>query len=109
MAPKKPAAKSTTALAPFQEKLAQYAKKTVATVAAVGGGTFISFKGGVITFEGAGVDCTVRNMSDGGAALDVASGTMLPAHFRLSIKTDGFVARCRMIWNDGCRVGIAFD
>ena len=44
-----------------------------------------------------------------GAALDVASGTMLPAHFRLSIKTDGFVARCRMIWNDGCRVGIAFD
>jgi len=67
------------------------------------------FKGGVITFEGAGVDCTVRNMSNGGAALDVAGGTMLPAHFRLSIKTDGFVARCRMIWNDGCRVGIAFD
>lgn len=52
MAPKKPAAKSTTALAPFQEKLAQYAKKTVATVAAVGGGTFISFKGGVITVGG---------------------------------------------------------
>ena len=67
------------------------------------------FKGGVITFEGAGVDCTVRNMSNGGAALDVAGGTMLPAHFRLSIKTVGFVARCRMIWNDGCRVGIAFD
>lgn len=30
------------------------------------------FKGGVITFNGAGVDCTVRNISNRGAALDVA-------------------------------------
>lgn len=52
MAPKtKPAAK-TTALAPFQERLAQYAKKTVATVAAVSGGTFVSLKGGILSVAG---------------------------------------------------------
>ena len=67
------------------------------------------FKGGVITFDGAGVDCTVRNMSDGGAALDLARGTLLPQRFRLAIKADDFIARCRLVWSDGRRVGITFD
>lgn len=67
------------------------------------------FKGGVIIFDGTGIDCTVRNLSDGGAALDVANGAAIPPRFRLSIRADDFVARCRMIWNDGRRVGIAFD
>ena len=67
------------------------------------------FKGGIIMFDGTGVDCTVRNMSDGGAALDVTRGTLLPPRFRLSIKADDFMARCRVVWNDGRRVGIAFD
>lgn len=67
------------------------------------------FKGGVITFNGAGVDCTVRNMSNRGAALDVANAAMIPARFSLAIKADDFVVRCHMIWNNGQRVGIAFD
>lgn len=67
------------------------------------------FKGGVISFDGSGIDCTVRNMSDGGAALDVANGVMIPPRFRLAIKADDFTSRCRMIWNNGRRVGIAFE
>ncbi len=67
------------------------------------------FKGGVITFNGAGVDCTVRNISTRGAALDVANAAMIPPRFNLAIKADDFIARCRMVWNNGQRVGIAFD
>jgi len=67
------------------------------------------FKGGVITFNGAGVDCTVRNISKRGAALDVANAAMIPARFSLAIKADDFIVRCRMVWNNGQRVGIAFD
>jgi hypothetical protein len=67
------------------------------------------FKAGVITFDGAGIACTVRNMSNRGAALDIANAAMIPPRFRLAIKTDDFIARCRVIWNNGQRVGIAFD
>ena len=67
------------------------------------------FKGGVIMLDGGGVDCTVRNMSDGGAALDIATGTLLQQRFRLAIKADDFIAHCRLVWSDGRRVGVAFD
>lgn len=67
------------------------------------------FKGGVITFGGAGVDCIVRNMSGTGAALDVANVAAIPPTFRLAIKADDFMARCRVVWNSGRRYGIAFD
>jgi len=67
------------------------------------------FKGAVITFGGTGIDCTVRNMSNGGAAVDVANAAMVPRTFRLAIKTDDFIARCRVIWNNGQRMGVAFD
>lgn len=67
------------------------------------------FKGGVITFDGAGIDCTVRNLSDNGAALDVAKAAAIPPTFRLAIQADDFMARCRVVWNSGRRYGIAFD
>ena len=67
------------------------------------------FKGGVITFGGAGIDCTVRNISGGGAALDVANAAVIPRTFRLAIKADDFFARCRVVWSNGKRFGIAFD
>jgi hypothetical protein len=67
------------------------------------------FKGGVITFEGAGIDCTVRNMSGGGAVLDVVEAANIPPTFRLAIKADDFIARCRVVWNKGRRFGIAFE
>jgi hypothetical protein len=67
------------------------------------------FKGAVITFGVTGVDCIVRNMSNGGAALDIANAAMVPPTFKLAITADDFNARCRVVWNNGQRVGIAFD
>lgn len=67
------------------------------------------FKGGVITFNGAGMDCTVRNMSSRGAALDVTNAAAIPPTFQLAIEADDFLARCRVIWNKEGRIGVAFD
>lgn len=67
------------------------------------------FKGGIITFDDAGIDCTVRNLSDNGAALDVAETVAIPSAFRLAIEADGFMARARVVWHRGSRFGIAFD
>ncbi len=44
------------------------------------------FKGGLISFGGAGIDCTVRNISPRGAALDIASIVGIPDRFSLRSK-----------------------
>ena len=67
------------------------------------------FKGGIISFEGTGIDCTVRNISDSGAALDVVGVERLPPAFKLAIEADNFLRPCRLVWNAGRRVGVAFD
>ncbi len=51
----------------------------------------------------------MRNISGGGAALDVANAAVIPPTFRLAIKADDFLARCRVVWSNGKRFGIAFD
>ena len=66
------------------------------------------FKGGTITFENSGIACTVRNMSDDGAAIDLENPVILPKSFTLSISRDNFVRNCRPIWRSDKRVGLAF-
>jgi len=66
------------------------------------------FKGGMITFEGSGVACTVRNMSESGAAIDLENPGLLPHTFTLSILRDNFVRNCRAVWRNDTRVGLAF-
>ena len=66
-------------------------------------------KGGTIAFDGSGVACTVRNLSSSGAAIDVASGVRLPPSFMLVIEADRFIRRCRPVWSNDKRVGVAFD
>lgn len=67
-------------------------------------------KGATIAFDGCGVACTVRNLSSGGAAIDFGSrGVSLPPSFMLVIEKDQFVRRCRPVWNDDKRFGVAFD
>ena len=58
---------------------------------------------------GCGLDCTVRNISLGGARLDVANPFALPQSFMLLIETDQFMRHCRPVWCSGTRVGVAFD
>jgi len=67
-------------------------------------------KHGTLAFGGGGgVDCTVRNISSGGARLDVANPTGLPRSFTLVIYTDQFMRRCHPVWAIEQRIGVAFD
>ncbi|MHC2626792.1 hypothetical protein ACVIW2_008824 [Bradyrhizobium huanghuaihaiense] len=66
------------------------------------------FKGGTITFEDGGIACTVRNMSAGGAAIELESPVSLPQSFTLSITCDNFVRHCRPVWRSDKRIGLAF-
>ena len=66
------------------------------------------FKGGTITFENSGIACTVRNMSEGGAAIDLDTSITLPQSFTLSITRDNFVRNCRTVWRSDRRIGLAF-
>jgi PilZ domain len=64
-------------------------------------------KGGRIHFGGGSIDCTVRNISEAGAALDVTSPLGIPAEFTLV--TDGEQRHCRVIWRKEKRIGVTFD
>jgi hypothetical protein len=67
-------------------------------------------KTGSIEFGlGSAIDCTVRNMSNIGAAVEVASPFGIPVKFTLVIPADGLYFACRVIWRKGRRLGVAFD
>jgi PilZ domain len=66
-------------------------------------------KGARIAFASEGIACTVRNLSETGAGLDVADPLSLPPSFMLVIDRDGFTRRCHPVWCNGRRVGVAFD
>jgi len=64
-------------------------------------------KGATIAFDGYGLACTVRNLSSCGAAIDLAERARLPQSFTLLIERDRFIRRCRPVWSNERRVGIA--
>ena len=67
------------------------------------------FKAGTIEFGGGGVDCTVKNLSDTGAALEILSPLYIPDRFTLFVPSDQFRRRCHVVWRKERRVGIAFE
>jgi hypothetical protein len=64
---------------------------------------------GTIEFGGGVTDCTVRNVSNNGAGLEVASPIGIPSKFTLVLPGDGLHFRCRMVWRKEHRIGVAFD
>ena len=64
-------------------------------------------KSGTIEFGGGAIDCTVRNISASGAALEVASQLGIPAQFTLV--SDGQRQPCRIVWRKEKRIGVTFD
>ena len=66
-------------------------------------------KGGTISFNGAGISCTVRNLSDSGAALEVNSPVGIPPNFALVVDGDHTAKPCHVVWRKEKRIGIAFD
>jgi hypothetical protein len=65
-------------------------------------------KAGTIEFEGRSVDCTIRNMSPIGAALDVASPVGIPHEITLNIVSRHQRQHCHIVWRKNKRIGVAF-
>ncbi|MEH2473972.1 hypothetical protein V1281_004843 [Nitrobacteraceae bacterium AZCC 2161] len=68
-----------------------------------------TLKAGTISFDGGGIDCTVRNISKSGAALDVASPLGIPQNFILLVPADDLRQPCHVVWRKEKRIGVAFD
>jgi hypothetical protein len=66
------------------------------------------FKAGTIEFDGCDVDCTVRNMSATGAALDVGSSVGIPHEVTLRIMSGHVNQPCYIVWRKEKRIGVVF-
>jgi len=66
------------------------------------------FKAGTIEFDGVGVDCTVRNISATGAALEVVSPLTIPHEITLNIRSGEVRQHCYIVWRKEKRIGVAF-
>jgi hypothetical protein len=62
-----------------------------------------------IEFGGMTIDCTVRDISITGAALEVPSQFGIPDKFTLIVSDDGLVLPCHVAWRSGYRIGVGFD
>jgi hypothetical protein len=66
-------------------------------------------KGGTIALErGGAVSCTVRNLSESGACIEVGSPLGIPESFNLVIASDHVTRPCRIMWRSDRRIGVAF-
>lgn len=66
-------------------------------------------KAGTIAFNHAGgISCTVRNMSETGACLEVASPIGIPDDFTLQIPSDRVQRPCHVAWRGKTLIGVAF-
>ena len=67
-------------------------------------------KQGMLAFSGGGgADCMVRNLSESGARIEIASPVGLPATFTLVIAADRLLRHCHAVWSADRRIGVAFD
>ena len=65
-------------------------------------------KTGSIEFGGGTIDCTVRNLSETGAALLVESPIGIPTTFKLVNLSDRTSRMCQVVWRTENRVGVRF-
>ena len=67
------------------------------------------FKAAKIQFNRAGgIDCTVRNISDGGALPRSRKPARYSLVFDLHIPSDQQVRTCHLVWKTERRIGVAF-
>jgi PilZ domain len=66
-------------------------------------------KAGSISFGGGAIDCTVRNISDTGAALEVVTPLFIPDRFKLIVQSDNLNRSCHIVWRRERRIGVTFD
>jgi hypothetical protein len=65
-------------------------------------------KAASIEFSGSTIDCVVRNISETGAAIEVASPVGIPAEFNLVMPGNIAKRSCRVVWVKDKRIGVAF-
>jgi hypothetical protein len=51
----------------------------------------------------------VLNVSDEGAAIDVPNAAYVPQRFQLMIEKDRLIRKCRVVWIQQNRIGVAFE
>ena len=66
-------------------------------------------KAGSIEFGGGAIDCTVRNISQTGAALEVNTPLFIPDRFILFVRTEQLRRPCHIVWRKDKRMGVQFD
>jgi hypothetical protein len=68
-----------------------------------------TFKAGTIAFNrAAGISALVKNLSEGGAMLEVESVVGIPDEFTLVIESDRFKRQCKIVWRLEHRIGVRF-
>lgn len=55
------------------------------------------------------INCTVRNISAGGACLSVASVVGIPERFDVLFEADQSIRSCRMVWHKEKQIGVEFS
>jgi hypothetical protein len=68
-----------------------------------------AFKSGTISAPSGSMDCLKRNVSKTGACVQLNNdATAVPDEFRLIIKPEGLFRTCKVIWQEGQRLGVIF-
>jgi hypothetical protein len=62
-----------------------------------------------LSFGGASTRCQVLNISAEGAAIDVPTSAFVPDRFQLMTEKDRLVRKCRVVWIQQNRIGVAFE
>jgi len=62
----------------------------------------------VLKLHSSVVDCTIRNLSEGGALLLVPSLVGIPATFELVLEPNDVHHDCRVVWRGDNRLGVEF-
>jgi PilZ domain len=66
-------------------------------------------KAGTISFRSSSIDCTIHNISIGGANLEVESHIGIPDSFHLTINAENGRQHCHVVWRNERRIGVAFE
>ena len=63
-----------------------------------------------IEYGGIKTPCTIHDLSETGAALDISElNGKIPAAFNLVTPMEGLKLTCRAVWRGSFRIGVAFD
>jgi PilZ domain len=66
------------------------------------------FKAGTIEFDGTDIECTIRNVSTSGAALDVPNPAGIPHEITINFVARNIRQRGYIVWRTARRVGVSF-